>query len=433
MDILFKNITIVTCDDENFMLENAFLGVSNNEITYISTLEPKIRAKREIDGRNRVLMPGLVNSHTHIPMSILRTIAEDLPLNEWLFDNIFKFEAKLDEKCVEIGATLAIAEMFASGTTSITDMYFKLPTIAKVMCETGIKGNICNASMCFEPAYNHENDNAYKEFCETFEKYHNFDNSRIKIDVGIHAEYTSNAQTWHFWSEIAKKHNLNMNLHLSETEFEHNECKKRNGGKTPTQILDENGVFDGKSTLAHCVFLEYCDIEILKSRNVTIAHNPISNLKLASGIANVSKYAENGLNIALGTDGVASNNTHDLFEEIKIATILAKGFTKNAKAILSKDALKMATINGAKGQGRSDTGVLKVGYKADLIMVDFDNLHHLPNHDAIGSLVYNTTGRDVILTMIEGKIVYENGNFTTINVEKLKKDLKNYVLPIINS
>lgn len=432
MDILFKNIDIVTCNDEQFMLKNAFLGIENDKIVYISELEPKIKAKREIDGTNRVVMPGLVNSHTHLPMSILRTYAEDLELQSWLFDHIFKAEAKLDAKCAEIGATLSVAEMISTGTTSITDMYFFLPTLAKVVDTTGLRANLCNASMCFSDTYNHLEDNAYKEFTETFESYHNKDNGRIKIDVGIHAEYTSNPETWAFWSDMAKKHNLNMHVHVSEADHEHDECKKRRGGKTPTQILDQYGVFNGRSTLAHCVRLEDCDIEILKNREITIAHNPVSNLKISSGIAPIAKFAENGLNVSLGTDGVASNNTHDLFEEIKLSAMLAKGTTLDPLVMKAREVLKMATVNGAKSQGRTDTGTLEIGKKADVIMIDFDNLHHTPNHDTIGSLVYNTRGSDVLLTMVDGKILYEDGKFLTIDIENVKKELKNYVLPIIN-
>ena len=430
MDILFKNATIVTVDDDNFVIENGFLGVDGNEITYLSNKEPKILAKREIDAKGKVLMPGLINSHTHIPMSVLRGFADDYDLQDWLYNHIFKAEAKLDEKCVEIGAKLSIAEMLMTGTTSITDMYFKEPTVCKVLAETLMRGNVCNGSLWFGEEYDPEKDNSFKEFNEMIENYHNFDDGRIKVDAALHAEYTSNPSVWKFWSSIAKEKGLNMHLHLSETKSEHENCKEKYG-KTPTEILSENGVFDVPTNLAHCVFIEPSDMDLIKAKNGSVVHNPVSNLKLASGIANVSLMLEKGLNVCLGTDGVASNNTHDLFEEIKLSALLAKGSTNKAKALPAKTAIKMATINGAKAQGRDDIGILKIGNKADIIMIDFENLAHTPTHDVVSSLCYNTSGRDVLLTMVNGKILYENGEFTTIDIKKVKEELESYVLPRI--
>ncbi len=433
MDILFKNACVVTCVDENFVIENAFLGINNGKIEYLSTEKPNFVAKREIDATNKVIMPGLVNAHTHLPMSLLRNFAEDLDLFTWLHEHIFGAEAKFDEKCVEIGTKLTIAEMLKTGTTSVTDMYFKMPVIAKTLAEIGMRGNLCNGSMCFSDEYNNETDNAYHEFCECLKNYHNYDDERIKIDVGIHAEYTSNPQTWKFWSEIAKKYDLNVHIHVSETQNEHNDCKKRYNSKTPTQILDEYGVFDARTTLAHGVWLEPSDLELLATKNTTVTHNPVSNLKLSSGIANVKLIKEKGVNVALGTDGVASNNTHDLFEEIKLACILAKGSTLDPKALVARDVLKMATINGAKSQNRNNIGQIREHFDADLIMIDFDTINHIPTYDVCGALVYNTTGNDVLLTMVKGKILYENGNFTTLDIEQIKSDLYEYALPRIKN
>lgn len=432
MDILLKNATIVTMNDDEFVIENGFLGIDGKEIVYLSDKEPKIAAKRTIDASGNVVMPGLINAHAHVPMSVLRGYADDYDLQDWLYNYIFKAEAKLDAKCVEIGATLTVAEMLATGTTSFTDMYFAEPTIAKMLAKTGMRGNLSNGSMCFSEKYDPETDNSYKEFNEMYEKYHNFDDGRIKIDVGIHAEYTSNAQNWEFWSKIAKEKGLNIHVHLSETKTEHDNCKQKYG-KTPAQILCQHGVFDVPTNLAHCVFVEDDDIELIKAYGGSVAHNPVSNLKLGSGIARVSKMLDAGVNVALGTDGVASNNTHDLFEEIKLSAILAKGSTNNPKAVPAKIALKMATVNGAKSQSREDVGMLKVGNKADIIMLDFTNLAHTPTHDVVSSLCYNTSGRDVLMTMVDGKILYENGEFTTIDINDIKNQLENYVLPKIKA
>lgn len=432
MNILFKNVNIVTMDNENSIIQNGFLAVENGKISYIGEKKPLLNFEREIDGKNNVLMPGLINCHTHIPMSILRGYADDYDLQEWLFNYIFKAEAKIDNKCIELGATLSIAEMLRTGTTSITDMYFNEPIVAQVVAQTGIRGNLCNGSFCFENTYDYMKDKNYYQFLEMINKYHNFDNGRIKIDVGIHGEYTSIPEFWKFWANQAIKNDLNIHLHLSETSFEHENCKKKYG-KTPTEILAENDVFKVKTNLAHCVWLEKKDIKFISEHNGSICHNPVSNLKLASGIADVSSMLNSGANVCLGTDGVASNNTHDLFEEIKLAAILAKGKHLNAKVIPAIEVLKMATINGAKAQNRPNLGQLIVGFEADLILIDFNNISHTPTYDIISSLVYNTIGRDVLLTMVQGKILYENGKFFTIDINRIQKEINDYVLPIINS
>lgn len=431
MDILFKNATVVTVCDEEFVINDCFLGIDNGKITYLSKNEPKIKAKREIDAKGKVIMPGLVNAHTHIPMSALRGFADDFELQEWLFENIFPAEQKLDAKCVEIASALSVAEMISTGTTSITDMYFNEPEVAKVVDFTGIRANLCNASLCFDSEYNHENDNAYKEFIEMYDTYKNHD--RIKIDAGIHGEYTSNKNVWNFWAKTAKEKSVNMHIHVSETMFEHEECKKRHDGKTPTEILNEHGVFDTKANLAHCVFIEENDMKIIAEKNATVVHNPVSNLKLGSGIADIYAYMKNGVNVALGTDGVASNNTHDLFEEIKLSAILAKGKNRDASILKAQDVIKMATINGAFAQNRDDIGQIKIGMNADIIMLDFSNISHTPTHNVLSSIVYNTSGRDVLMTIVGGKILYENGKFTTIDIEKIKQEIENYVIPRIKN
>lgn len=431
MDILFKNATIVTVDEKRFVIENGFLGIEGKKIVYLSDKEPKIKAKREICAKNKVIMPGLVNAHTHIPMSILRGYADDYPLDVWLNEHIFPAEAKVDEKCVEIGTKLTMAEFLSTGTVSFTDMYFKSPTIAKVASEVGICANLCNATLFFGENYEPKEDNAYIEFCNMLENYHNFDDGRIKIDAGIHGEYTSNKTVWEFWAKKAKEHNLNIHVHISETKKEHEGSKDRNDGQTPVEVFNKYGVLDNKASLAHCVHIEEKDMDIIAKKGASVSHNPVSNLKLGSGIANLSKMLEKGINVALGTDGVASNNTHDLFEEIKLSALLAKGTTLNPEAVTAKDVIKMATLNGAKSQNRSNSGMLCEGYNADLIMLDFDNLAHTPTYDVLSALAYNTSGRDVVMTVIQGKILYEDGKFTTIDIEDVKKQLNEYVIPRI--
>lgn len=430
MDILFKNATVITVCDDEFVVENAFLGIDGDKISYLSKNQPKIKPMREIDATGKVIMPGLFNTHTHVPMSILRGYADDYELQEWLHDHIFKVEAKMDAKCVEVGAKIGMAEMISTGTVSLNDMYFKTGIIAQCAIDAGIMANISNGSMTFTPGYNKDEDNAYTEFCAFLEKYHGHDNGRILADVGVHAEYTSNGELLKFWGDIAREKNLNVHIHVSETEFEHEECKKRHG-ITPTKWIENSGILDSKVIFAHGVWLEQDDMKIIAKHGGSVAHNPVSNLKLGSGIADTSSMIKHGVNVCLGTDGVASNNTHDLFEEVKLSALLAKGTTLSAKSITAKDAIKMATINGAKAQNRENTGAIKVGNFADIIMLDFTNLAHTPTFDVVSSVAYNTSGRDVCLTMVRGKVLFEDGKHLTIDVEKTLSELNEYVLPRI--
>jgi len=255
------------------------------------------------------------------------------------------------------------------------------------------------------------------------------DRSRLIIDAGIHGEYTSGPAAWQKSVEFAAENDLRLHLHLSETQFEHNESIKRHG-KTPTEILHQYGVFSRRVTAAHCCWLTENDMDILAANGATAAHCPVSNLKLASGIAPVTKMHARGINVALGTDGVCSNNNHDMFEEIKTAALLQKHLTGDPSALPAYQAIKMATVNGAAGQGReNETGRGHPGYDADLIMLNLDAPHLFPLNDPCAAVTYAAKGSDVCLTMVQGRILYENGEHKTIDTEKTRYEVEHYVLP----
>jgi 5-methylthioadenosine/S-adenosylhomocysteine deaminase len=374
-------------------------------------------------------MPGFINIHTHIPMALLRGYSDDLELKGWL-DNILPLEAKFDARAVKTGALLGMAEAIAAGITSISDMYFYIPKIAEAAYEAGIKINLCNESTCISPdSYDPECNQSMCEMGEMLENWHNLDNGRIKLDVGIHAEYTSFESVWQRNAEFAKKHGLNVHMHLSETQNEHENCVKRYG-LTPAQLFDRAGVFENHTIAAHCVWVTDEDIELLSQRGVTVAHNPVSNLKLASGIARIPYMMESGLNIGIGTDSVCSNNSLDMFEEIKTAVITQKNAANDSSAISAYEGLKLAIINGAKAQGReNECGRIRKGFDADLIMLDFSKPHLNPCHDVISNLVYSARGGDVCMTIVRGKILYENGDFKTLDLQKIYSELYQYALP----
>ena len=418
MELLFKNITAVTMRKDECVLKNANVGVLNGKI--ILNANPDGQADRIIDGTNKVLIPGLYNCHTHAPMSLFRGIGNDLPLEDWLFNHIFPAEKKLTPSIVRAGALLAIAEMIASGTVSFTDMYYFMDEIAEAADEAGVMANLSNGVINMgRDDFDFYKCGEYLQTQKTIETYHRADHNRIRADASIHAVYTSDEKAWRPVVEYAAENNLRMHLHLSETKTEHDGCVEKYGA-TPAEIFEKHNVFGVPVTAAHCVWVTENDIEILARNGASAVHNPVSNLKLASGTAPVKAMLDKGLNVALGTDGMASNNSHDLFEEIKLASIAQKNALNDPTALPAIEVLKMATVGGAKSQGReAESGTIDDGYDADLVLLDFANPRQTPCYDPVLNLAYSTTGRDVQMTLCKGKILYEDGEHKTIDVEKI--------------
>jgi 5-methylthioadenosine/S-adenosylhomocysteine deaminase len=412
MQTLFKNVTAVLMDDGNTVLKGAYVGIDGGKITYVDTAPPGIAAggpPAVIDGAHKVLMPGIINAHTHLPMVMLRGLADDMDLQTWLFEHIFPAEDKMTEETVYTGMQLALMECIASGTVSVSDMYFFPWFTVRAIIESGMKANICRVFM------GDETDRQMKESLALIEGCHMHDNGRIRVDACVHAEYTSSPPVWEQAARLARDQNLRMHVHISETAREHDECVKKYG-LTPTAVLDKHGLFSVPATAAHCVHVTDDDIGILAARGATAVHCPVSNLKLNSGTARVRAMRDKGLNVALGTDGSASNNGLDMFGEMKTAALLASG----GSPLTAAGALKLATRNGAASQGRAgEMGVIAEGMDADLVLTDFDRPHLTPLHNAVSSLVYSARGSDVALTMVRGKVLYQNGEFMTIDREKV--------------
>lgn len=429
LDTLIKNVTAVTMDDENNIYSDAFIGIKDGKITYVGKEQPAEEAKKVIDGAGMIAMPGLVNTHSHAAMSLMRGYADDYVLQEWLNDHVFPIEGKLQGDDVYWAMLWTQAEMLATGTIAYTDMYMHLPKMAQAAVDGGLYANVSNGAMCFDPAgYCFDTDSVTRQNREVLERWHNADSGRVKLDVSIHAEYTSFPKLWQDFSAFAWENDLNMHVHLSETRSEHEGCLAKYG-KTPAAILEENGVFNTRTTAAHCVWVSNEDLEILANKQVTVAHNPVSNLKLASGVAPVTRMVEKGVNVALGTDGVCSNNNHDLFEEIKMSALLQKGFTGDPRVIPAQEALYMATRAGAFAQGREqEIGQLKEGFDASLILVNTQKPGLYPVHNPVSTLAYSARGGDVHLTMIRGKVLYENGVYTSLDIEGIRARM----VPILN-
>ena len=423
MDILFKNATIVTMDDENPVIHGACLGVDGEKITLLSWGESETKAKRVIDCTDKVIMPGLYNCHTHAAMTMFRGYANDRTLEDWLFNFIFPAEKKLTPEIVKTATTLACAEMLSGGTVAFSDMYYFMDTVAEVANETGMLANVSNAVVGPDKdTYDFHKDNVYGQTLNAIEKYHGKD-GRVKIDASIHAVYTSHPKAWAQVMELCHKHGLAMHVHLSETKTEHEGCVSTYG-RTPAKVFSDHGVFDVPTICAHGVWVTYEDIGILAEKGATVVHNPLSNLKLASGLAPIDKLIKGGVNVAIGTDSVSSNNSHNLFEEIKMASLLQKYATKDPTVMPAYKTLQLATVFGAKAQGRHESGRIKEGFDADIIVLDFHNPRQTVCFDPILNLAYSTSDKDVEMTMVRGKILYEKGDYKTIDIEKILYDAK---------
>ncbi len=422
MDILFKNATVITMDDARPVLEDAFVGIKGRKIEYVGSAEPEGEIKRVIDARGKVLMPGIINTHTHVPMTLFRGLSDDCELDVWLREHIWPAEDKLTPESVRAGTELAVAEMIASGTTSFSDSYFFVDAIADVALSSGIRANLSRSIV--GDGENFDAMPSVLEAQELFSRIHMADGGRLRADASIHAEYTSETKCRQRVAEMARERGQILQIHTSESRSEHENCIAKYG-KTPTEQFLAEGLFEGtRPLLAHCCYITENDMEIIKSAGGSVAHCPVSNLKLASGIAPVPAILNKGVNVGLATDGVASNNSTDMFEEIKLAAVLHKGISENPTAVNAYTALRMATVNGALAQGRNDCGRIKEGFDADVIMLDFDRPHLIPCHNVVSNAVYAARGSDVVMTMVAGKVLYENGVFTTIDIERAKASVK---------
>lgn len=424
MKTLFKNADILIFENGIYsVIKNTYLAVDRDKISYIGKDFPDGKFDITKDMTGKLLMSGFYNCHNHCPMVLLRGVGSDLPLNEWLFNKVFPIEDKLTADEIYAGTNLALLEMLACGTVSFSDMYFEPQVTAKAVAEAGMKANLTRPVQSFDPSEEAKDSFRIAQSIELYNEWNNAADGRILIDFSIHAEYTCTEKIARAYSEECNRRGGLMHIHLSETVKEHNECKEKYG-KTPTQWFNDLGAFDSRAFAAHCVTLEDSDMEILLSKGVNVVHNPSSNMKLGSGFARVQKMLDMGINVALGTDGAASNNNLDMVEEMHLASIIHNGYSQDATIMNADTVIKMATLNGAKLQGREDCGELKIGNKADIIAISLDKPHLRPVIDEKALITYSAQSSDVCLTMVDGKILYENGEYTTLDKEKIYFDVE---------
>ncbi len=372
-------------------------------IAYVGPARPDAPAfTREIDLAGNLLMPGFKNAHTHSAMTFLRSFADDLPLERWLFDKVFPLEAKLTPDHIYEFSRLAILEYLSGGITAAFDMYYHIDAYARANMDCGFRTALC----CAVGASNPDWSAAARDY-ERF----NALSPLVSYKLGFHAEYTASDELLRYLSGLAHELRAPVWTHNSETESEVQGCRERHGGRTPTEYFDSLGLFDHGGGGYHCVWLSQHDMEIFKARGLSAVTCPASNAKLASGVAPLTELMEKGINLAVGTDGPASNNGLDLFREMYLACVLQKLRQRDAAACDADAILTAATLGGARAMGLTDCDCIAPGKQADLIVLDLHRPNMRPLHNIPKNLVYSGSRENVRLTMIAGKILYENGEF----------------------
>ncbi|MBR0260582.1 MAG: amidohydrolase [Selenomonadaceae bacterium] len=393
-------------------VEAANIHVSGDKISEIT--QGEVTGANVIDGRNKFATPGLVNAHTHASMTLLRSYSDDKALMDWLQKDIWPIEDKMTRKDIYWGAALAAVEMIRGGTTAFADMYGPdMSEVAKVVDESGLRGSLSQGLISFA-----NGDKKLASNVELYKNFHGAADGRITVMFGPHAIYTCPPDYLKKVVNEASKLGAEIHMHMNETQTEINDCLK-NYGKRPFEVVNETGLFDLGTLAAHCVHLSDNEIEIIKQKKIRVAHNPGSNMKLASGICPATKLLAQGVTVALGTDGASSNNNLDMVEEIRLAALLAKVDTLDPKVIPAAQAIQMATEFGAKALGLQKVGRLEEGCKADIVLWDMGGVEWQPNYNPASLLVYSANSAAADTVIVDGKILMENRELKTLDEEKI--------------
>jgi len=392
-------------------IADAEILIDDSMIVYAGKREdaPAFEADKTIDGMGALAMPGLCNMHTHTPMTLLRSIGSDLPLDRWLNDAIFPVEKHLTDEAVRAGTDLGIMEMLRYGTTSFNDMYMHMDMEAEAVRDSGMRALLGHGVVDFDESCSDLLPNI-----ALIEKWNHAADDRIRVALAPHSEGATTQKVLEQIRDAAEKYKVPVHIHVSETKLDFDGSLERRG-LTPPQYLDKLGLLDSPVLAAHCVWFTDEDIELFARKGAVILHNPISNLKLASGVAPIAKMIKAGCKVTIGTDGVASNNNLNLWEEIKLMPMLQKGTTLDPTVVSPAQTIAAATSIGASALGYENLGLLKEGYLADLILLDMSGAHMSPCNDLESNLVYSAQGSDVCMTMVHGKVLYQNGEYTTLD------------------
>ncbi len=414
--ILIKNALIL--NPNNFENKKQSLLIKDDLIAEISEEIEDSKADKIIDAEGKILLPGLVNTHTHLSMTLFRGLADDLSLDSWLNDHIWPMEANLNGEYCYIGALLAAVELIKSGTTTLSDMYFYMEDVARAVDDAGLRAVLSYGMIDFGDAEKRQAE--IEENLILFKNCNGMADGRIKVFFGPHSLYTASEELLVKVRELADEYNMGIHIHVSETQKEIDDVLAEKGLR-PFEYLEKIGFLGPDVVAAHCVWLSDEEIEIIKKHNVKVSHNPCSNMKLASGVSPVSKMIDKGICVSIGTDGASSNNNLDLIEELKTASLLQKVSTLDPKALSSDEAIEMATIKGAEALGLdSEIGSIEVGKKADLILIDTNSANMVPDSSSLSSnVIYSANGSNVDTTICNGKILMENKKLTTLDEQEI--------------
>ena len=429
MDTLISNVTVVTMNEKMDVLFGAYIGVTDGKISYMGKTVPQEQPATIIDGTGMVAMPGLINCHTHLASTVLRSFLDDVTSAEALEQQLQK-ESKLDHRSAKASALLGIAECVRFGITSVSDLYYYPDATAEALKETGMKGNVALSAYRFiadTEDFDFETDEQCRELVRLKEKYHGKDG--IKIDGGIYAEYISNHKLWEGIADYCAEEGLGVQMHLACTDAEVENCLDRTG-LSPAELLSCHRLLNVPVTAAGCAALTDEDKAVLGKKKATAVVTPCANAKRGMKLAPISPTVKAGINVALGSDGAVEAGNLDMFEVMRQAAY-GERFTSGDPAKFPAPAvLMMATVCGARAQGRQDEcGMLKEGMDADIVLVDFTAPHLMPCHNVLSSLVFSAKGGDVALTMVRGKILYQAGRFPTIDLKAVVEEITGYAIP----
>ena len=421
-DILIKDGHIITMDPKRRIFERGSVAIDGDKIAAVGK-DVKEKADVVIDAKGKVVLPGLINGHTHLAMVLLRGVADDMKLMPWLKTKIWPLEKNLTAERVHVGALLGCLEMIKSGTTCFADQYFFMEDVARAVEQTGIRGVLSYGII--ESGDPKKRETEIKTGEKLVKTWHGMANGRVLTMFGPHAPYTCSTECLLKIKELARKHKVGIHTHVAESD---DDVKNTIAfqGERPVKFLDKIGFLGPEVLAAHCVKVTDEEIRMLKKNNVKIAHNPVSNLKLASGIAPVTRYLKERIVVAIGTDGAASNNSLDMFEEMKVCSLVAKVREGDPTVVSASETLEMATVGGARALGLGkNIGSIEIGKRADLVVVNLKRPHLMPLHNVVSHLVYAAKGSDVDTTIVDGKILMQEGKVLTLDegtiLEKAQK------------
>ena len=413
------------------VLFGAYIGIQDGKIVSISKTPPEEAPKTIIDGTGMVAIPGLINCHTQLATSVLRSYTDDLG-NTQALQALLQKEAKMDSRSAKAAALLSIAECLRFGVTSVSDLYYYPGATAEAVAQSGIKANLALSSYRFidqNEDFDFETDEQCRELVHVVEKWHNYDQGRIKIDAGIYAEYTSNYKLWEALAGYAWEAGIGMQLHLAETQGEVDSCLDRTG-MGPGELLNCHNLFNVHATAVGCTYLEPQERKLLGKKKVSAVATPLTAYKSGLPSTPILESVQAGMNVALGTGGAVASGNLDMFEVMRFAAMSARKEKGDPTALPASAALMMATVTGAQAQGRSSQcGMLQVGMDADLALIDFSAPHLMPCHNVLNGLLWSAKGGDVAMTMVRGKILYQNGQFPTIDLKEVVQELTTYAIP----